>query len=216
MKRRGFYNQMQPFVCKNSDLVLLGELHKQFAINQNTHLQSFIELFVGVFALLGSLGYVYSHWKYNALSILDDADSSTYSFTTETLLATIGMENLLLSLIIVLVVHFGWSFRRDQKLNNDIRQMYLSTKNYEFFFEKRQYGTNTKIMPGVYEIFFKFGLLSQFLLYFFTLYVLDRAVDNGFTISIESLILLICLIPISPFVELSYYYQRCIRNFFDW
>lgn len=203
---------------------LIHDLHKQFAENQNKHLEIFIGMVGSFVALFGALGYTYSHWEYNLPSLKNGVDCgeiiknaatdlSNLPYTTETLFGAIFVVNLLFLLMILLVTNFGWTYRRDQVLNDKIRAEYLHCAEYTKFFEITNYGKNSDKMPDLYEIFFKFGIACQFILYLFTLYVIS-VIPAAESLSAMAVLLVILLIPIAPFVELVYYYKRYLKQFF--
>lgn len=201
---------------------LIHDLHEQFAVNQNKHLEIFFGLVGSFVALFGALGYTYAHWEFNFPNQANvflctnfsqiSADIGKQPYTTATLFGAIFIVNLLLVLMILLVTNFGWNFRRDQALNDKIRERFLLCHDYAIFFQIPSYGKNGGNMPDLYEIFFWFGLVSHAILYVFALYVSSVAVENG-AYPICNLFLLIVLIPIAPFVEIFYYNKRAVKQF---
>lgn len=124
---------------------LMQTLHTQFAENQNHWQGNFIQLLAALLVIFGGLGYIFAHWEGNLAfdnyKITKIAESLPI-FTTSTLLWSVLVTNLLLTLIILLIIHFGWSYRRDQILNNKIRYLFFkkikpSINNYLDVMEKK-------------------------------------------------------------------------------
>lgn len=203
---------------------LFHDLHEQFAINQNKHLEIFFGLVGSFVALFGALGYTYAHREFNLPNqgmVSSCANLSQLSvnlkdlpYTTATLFGAIFITNLLFMLMILLVTNLGWNFRRDQALNNKIRECSLSYDEYKSFFLSSGYGQETGCMPGLYEIVFMFGLLCQLFLYLFTVYIISVSTNCGDG-SLLGMALLIFLMPVAPFIECLYYYKRSIKLFFS-
>lgn len=174
---------------------LLYELHTQFTENQNSNLGNFIKLLTAMFALFGAMGYVYSHWEHNLVQPFH-SKGEIIVFSTKTLWATIFVENILIALIVFLVICFGYSFRRDQILNDKIRKKFMRKHRYDYFF--KNYGRNTDTLPGMYRIFFCFGILFHVILIILSIFARTTAksYDIAFTVaviaSLISIIIEIC------------------------
>ena len=145
---------------------IMQTLHTQFAENQNHWQSNFIKLFAALLTIFGGLGYVYAHWECNSVN---ENSSSTFLFSTDTLIFAIFIANILLSLIIMLVIHFGWSYRRDQILNDKIRRFLFTRTMYDHLF--KNYGTKTTSLPDFYEIFRYFGIFFQIILFLFSVFI---------------------------------------------
>lgn len=149
---------------------LMQALHTQFAENQNHWQGNFIQLLAALLVIFGGLGYVFAHWEgnlaFDKYKITKIAESLPI-FTTSTLLWSVLVTNLLLSLIILLIIHFGWSYRRDQILNNKIRYLFFKKNKTIYKQLFGCYGKKTSEMPDFYKIFMYFGVVFQIVLLLF-------------------------------------------------
>lgn len=134
------------------------DLHRQFAENQNSHQNVFVQLVAALIGIFAGLGYVYSHLETSVVKIAED----TLLFKPTVMHISITVAGILFCLMALVVIDFGWSFRRDMLLNRKIRELAYGTDDYnrfEIFF--KDYGKNVDDMPGFYEIFFKAILVMQ-------------------------------------------------------
>lgn len=140
----------------NTNYDILDSIHEQFAENQNHHQGLFIQLLIALFILFGGFGYVYVY-------TVDPTDSIPYSqtfiqcgyFSYAILIAVGFIVSLVLLLLNCVILHLGYSFRRDQVINMKIRLYKL--ENYEKIFEDLYKPTNKscfKYLPDFYAIFF--------------------------------------------------------------
>lgn len=177
---------------------LLHDLHRQFAENQNAAAELFVKLLIALLGLLGSLGYIYSRWEGNISSVA--TQNNDFVFTTNTLYMAFFVDQILLSLIAFLVIHFGASFRRDQLLNAKIRYESMGNSLYKYFF--KEYGVNVESLPGLYGIFLSFVLVFHYGLFLFSacLLVCMKYNAGGMTV----LNLLCVFLPIA-----ECWYKKC-------
>lgn len=154
---------------------LMQTLHTQFAENQNHWQGNFIQLLAALLVIFGGLGYIFAHWEGNLAfdnyKITKIAESLPI-FTTSTLLWSVLVTNLLLTLIILLIIHFGWSYRRDQILNNKIRYLFFKKNKTIYKQLFGCYGKKTSEMPDFYKIFMYFGVVFQIVLLLFLFYIM--------------------------------------------
>ena len=140
------------------------DLHRQFAENQNSHQNIFMQMVVAFIGLFAALGYVYSHLEANVIS----QGKEEILFKPIVMHMTITVESVLFCLMAMIVIEFGWSFRRDMCLNKKIREKaYSRDCEYNVLFEG--YGNNIDKMPDFYGIFLGFIVFIQFGLLFFSL-----------------------------------------------
>ncbi|WP_071146703.1 hypothetical protein [Bacteroides ihuae] len=144
---------------------LLYSLHEQFAENQNHHQGIFIQLLVSLLVLFGGFGYVFVHTKedieYSQTYIND------FFFSNSILLSVSLVVILVLLLLNLIVLHLGYSFRRDQYLNMKIR-MHILKEEYSNIFDELYNPLNKKYwsyLPNFYAIFFWAITISQIVIF---------------------------------------------------
>lgn len=130
---------------------ILKDLHKQFAENQNSQKKLLVSLLVIILSLVGSLGFIYTHLE---TSVVKHYINDIIILKPFVLHQALVISVILLGFICMLVVDLGWSFRRDQKLNDKIRKNGMNDCDYNEFFGN--YGENIENMPDFYRIFFWF------------------------------------------------------------
>lgn len=145
---------------------ILENLHSQFAENQNHHQGLFIQFLIALLALFAGFGYVYTHTNpiiaYNQ-SFVQHINDVDY-FSNQTLLNTSIIVLAVLLLLNGILINQGYSFRRDQHVNMQIRKKYLGD-DYKVIFGDL-YNSDNKgfwsYLPNFYFIFFWFILGFQF------------------------------------------------------
>lgn len=180
------------------------DLHRQFAENQNSHQNVFMQLVVAFIGIFAGLGYVYSHLETSVVKITEDA----LLFKPFVMHVSIMIAGFLFCLMALVVIHFGWSFRRDMLLNRKIRELAYG-KDGQVRFEKlfKDYGKNIDDMPEFYEIFFKAILIMQVGLLIFVIYF-----DWGCNVCTATQtccpLINFCLIILEFIIQASYYYRQ--------
>jgi hypothetical protein len=139
------------------DSDFLYDLHSQFADNQNHHQGLFVQLLTALFVLFGGFGYVYVHsdptinYCKTHISVCSDVEMFSLSILH---LTTVVVEGVLL-LLNAIILHMGYSFRRDQHINMRIREYKL--ENYTAIFGNLYNPIKTNIcefLPDFHMIFF--------------------------------------------------------------
>ncbi len=187
-------------LCEKIEL----DLHRQFAENQNSHQNVFMQLVVAFIGIFAGLGYVYTHLETSVVKITEDA----LLFKPFVMHVSIMIAGFLFCLMALVVIHFGWSFRRDMLLNRKIRELAYGTDDYnqfEIFF--KDYGKNVDDMPGFYEIFFKAILVMQVTLLLFAI-SFDRGCCVCATTQTCCPLINFCLIILEFIIQASYYYRK--------
>lgn len=126
---------------KSLEKELLSQLHEQYAINDNDKSGKIIQ-FVGVVAFL-LVGYGFVIWHY------EDHKSVLFPITLA--------ASVVLTLLALLCVNFGYCTRRDQFIAYRIRKYAFNKEGYEKVFSNMYspYGkVPVNFLPGYYFIFF--------------------------------------------------------------
>jgi len=149
---------------------LENQLHQQLAENDNNRISTFITFIVGIIALFGFYGFVYVNtykrdWKFDTEEFLSMA------------FVTIGI----LLFLSILVLSFGYSFRRDQLIVHNIRVKRYKESEKEF---KEVFGKecckNKKLyfpynkewldfLPDFFNLFYWLFFFSEIFLGFITI-----------------------------------------------
>lgn len=140
---------------------LLQTLHQQFSENQNHHSGLFIQILLALFSLFGVLGYVAINTK--SFGLIEEAiynDDIPYG-------ATASLVSLVFLLLNKLVLNYGYSFRRDQMINQRIRFKYLKKDGYGEIFGEQYKADNKDLMdylPAFFSVFFWAIFMAQAIL----------------------------------------------------
>ena len=180
------------------------DLHRQFAENQNSHQNVFVQLVAALIGIFAGLGYVYSHLETSVVKIAED----TLLFKPTVMHISITVAGILFCLMALVVIDFGWSFRRDMLLNRKIRELAYETDG-QARFEKlfKDYGKNIDDMPGFYEIFFKAILIMQVGLLIFAI-SFDWGCNVCTATQICCPLINFCLIISELIIQTYYYYGK--------
>lgn len=181
---------------------LLYSMHKQFAENQNHHQGLFIQLLVSLLVLFGGFGYVLVHTNKDIPFCQTYIEKDSFSYLI--FLSVSFVVLLVLLLLNLIVIHLGYSFRRDQYLNMKIR-MYTLRKEYNYVFGHLYDPTNKKLgsfLPDFYKTFFRTITLSQIAVFSITIKTVysEISITNFIYIVLLSIIFLIII--------------NCARSFF--
>ena len=146
----------------NNDI--LSSIHEQFAENQNHHQGLFIQLLIALFILFGGFGYVYVYTD----STIPYCQTSIQCghFSNSILIAVGFIVSLVLLLLNCVILHLGYSFRRDQVINMKIRKYKL--ENYDNIFGELYKPTDKcflQYLPDFYAIFFWAITILQFIVF---------------------------------------------------
>uniref|UniRef100_UPI0040386414 hypothetical protein n=1 Tax=Prevotellamassilia timonensis TaxID=1852370 RepID=UPI0040386414 len=129
---------------------LSGQLHEQYAINNNANFNTFVSFLVSLFVLFGSLGYAFVS-EYQKFLFEGIVVTSRYYY----LLSLVVCATLLLLAILSLTL--GYSHRRDQLIAYRIRKHHYTNDDYSKIFDK-QYNplekTYWSFIPDVYNYFY--------------------------------------------------------------
>jgi hypothetical protein len=130
---------------KEEKFELLSSFHQQFAENQN-HLQTvFIQFISAVLVVLVGYGFVYTNMTAQAkFADLVKEGSVLKSYDILDLFGSYLIAQTILGLLVTLTANIGYSFRRDQFVNFNIRHHYLDKKEYEAIFGIRSYDPRGK------------------------------------------------------------------------
>lgn len=184
----------------DNDSQLLLKLHEQFSENQNHHQGLFIKILIALFALFGAFGYV----LINAEGVkLLEKPTDSYPHITLVLVAILVSGVLLF--LNLFVLNNGYAYRRDQYINQKIREKFLGDEYTEIF--GGNYKADNKCLndylPSFYNLFFGLIIIGQiFILFIIIYYVQDRALGKN---------VLILLSVSSLFFYFSTYYKY-IKN----
>ena len=118
---------MKTDIKNNKDEKLLLNLHSQFSDNQNHHQRLFILLIIALFVLFGTFGYILI--KTENINLLQSNSSTVFS-PTVFFSISIFISGILLFLN-KFILDNGYTYRRDQYINQKIRVRFLCNKNYE-------------------------------------------------------------------------------------
>lgn len=135
------------------------QLHEQYAINNNANLNSIIILIVGLFAALGSYGYVFLHSANYFEDVINLNDSIKYSLTQLTY-ALIGAA-FVIEMMIYICMYQGVAQRCEQFIIYAIRCNYGKKDFIENIFPSGYNPFNKKrleIVQGLYGELIKIGI----------------------------------------------------------
>ncbi len=122
---------------------IMSQLHEQYAINNNAGMQSVVSLLVGMFAVLGSFGYVWLHVPSNPLKFTEN------SFNGEQLLFVLAASLIVLLIMTYICMFQGTKQRCDQFIIQKIRE--------KAFYRKWENAPKTKENIIEYEDIFPKG-----------------------------------------------------------
>jgi hypothetical protein len=156
---------------------LVTSFYDQFALNQNHGQIIFIQFLSAILAVLIGYGYVYANTATYALLTDTKRVGATLildSYAIIHLAAAYFVSALILTLLATVVCNIGYGFRRDQRVIEKIREIYLGDVNYKKLFGTVSFksgGKNVVDFLPEFNRMFVFGILTlQTLLYFSFLY----------------------------------------------
>ena len=151
---------------------VLKTFHNQFALNQNHHQALFIQFISAVFIVVIGYGIIYSNTvsTANLFDAIRNDQGEIISYSAIHLLGTYFVSQIVLILLGSLILNIGYSFRRDQKVNYEIRKRFLNKKLYQEVFGERSFNPSNKglifnsFLPGFNLIFVSFIYFLQLVL----------------------------------------------------
>ncbi|MEO6613403.1 MAG: hypothetical protein ABIT05_09010 [Chitinophagaceae bacterium] len=201
----------------------------QFAENQNHHQRLFIQFLSSVLVVIIAYAYVYSNTaSHSGMNInkVTSADSipahkvimnvkpekfdsvkyengSIISYSQFSLLSIYVFAQIVLLVLSIMILHMGYSYRRDQSVVNKVRRINLGMPTYEKIYGKRNFsGTNKgflEYLPNFNSILFFSICIIQIGL-FFSLFIYFKNFDDAK----DGLFLTIEKTYVIPYYEVSY------------
>lgn len=148
---------------ETKDELLVG-FHRQFAENQNHHQKLFIQFLSAVIIVIAGYFIVY-------VEVTNDIIEKKY--TVDHIKGVYILVQFILILMQVMILNMGYNFRRDQKVNYNIRHSYLKEKYSDIFGFGIPFEASNKhflsYQPGFNMILFV-GLLFFQIILFLSLY----------------------------------------------
>lgn len=151
---------------------LLKSFHEQFAQNQNHHQNLFIRFLSAVFIVIVAYFIVFvntqSTAKWHDLIFMTNTNK-IISYALWHLIGAYFIAHIIFIVMALMVVNMGYNFRRDQKVNTEIRKKYLDDNTYDQVFGDRAFNVdNLKFddyLPGFHFIFYCSLLVLQCILF---------------------------------------------------
>jgi len=206
---------------------LLLKLHEQFSENQNHHQGLFIQLLIALFALFGVFGYVLTHTEGLELTIPQFTPLIVFNFIENdskelfkpiVLSGTACAVSLILLFLNIFVLNHGYAYRRDQYINQKIREKYLSNDGYKDIFGVK-YKANDKglldYLPDFYNLFFYLFTICQIFVFIIVFYLENNQKECYKTLWIIPYLTLITIILSVGFYLKTYckYSKRITKEF---
>lgn len=188
---------------------ILKTIHSQFAENHNQRKGLFVQLLSALLVIFGSFGYVYSHTipciPYEQTYIMEGKELYSNSIL-------LGVEVVVLSLLLLMnliVLHFGYEFRRDQFLIMKIRKNNLGDEYDEYFGDKFNPGDKCffDFLPDFYMIFYCFITEFQIITFIAICCKENLTCFTGHNFSLISFIFCILIIVLSIIFYAKTYYK---------
>ena len=141
---------MDPDKQKNMKDELLGQLHEQYAVNNNANLSTIITLVVTLIAVIGYFGYVYVHtgvqFSENFGCLIAEKVGDVHVYYIDALLLVYLASVGILGILARLCIYQGVAQRKEQFIVDAIRNEYIDE------------GSRLKIFPLHYNPYKKRGL----------------------------------------------------------
>ena len=183
---------------KEKEIKIQNSFVTQFAENQNHQQRLFIQFLSSVLVVIVAYAYVYSNtassfgikfYKYTNLdrtiydtiyikpllfdSVKDDS-GAIISYSQLSLISIYTFSQIVLLILSIMVLHMGYSFRRDQAVVNRIRKINIGKPTYLKIFGKRNFAGYGKgylaYLPNFNSILF-FSICTIQLILFFSIYL---------------------------------------------
>lgn len=153
------------------------QLHEQFAVNDNNKISSFISFLAAIFSVFVGYGFAYHHSCFNP---------GHYCLVAATIASL-----LILGLVCILCLFFGYSTRRDQFITHDIREKYGVKLRYTNPLERKANILN--FLPDYYSIMLYACIIFMILLTAATVMQLSQNETSICLVIAASVILLIVI-----------------------
>lgn len=156
----------------SNDFILLSKFHEQFAQNQNHHQNLFIKFLSAVFVVITAYFIVYvktqsyANW-HNVTYNYENAEILSYAVWH--LVGAFFISQTIFIIMSMIVLNMGYNFRRDQKVNSNIRKEYVEVSKYEKIFGSKAFNVDKlkfwDYQPGFHFIFYFSLFFIQSLLF---------------------------------------------------
>jgi hypothetical protein len=193
---------------------LLNSFHEQFAENQNHHQTVFIQFISAVIVVIVGYAIVYTNTEQNAdFYFAKKAGHDIESYAIIHLIGSFLTAANILGLVSVLTINIGYGFRRDQKVNYNIRMQYLGEAKYMEIFGDKSFNPTGKsfwkYLPEFNMIFTASIVIIQLYLIFSVFYALQHFKDFAINL-LENPISqgLLILFIVAPVVCTILFYKR--------
>ena len=192
---------------------ILKSFHEQFAQNQNHHQNLFIKFLSAVLIVIAAYFFVYIKTTNKAdfwdISYFTNSEN-IISYAKIHLIGAYLLAQIIFNIMTAIILNMGYNFRRDQKVNYNIRRYYLGKSLYKDIYGEMSFNPCNlgfwDYLPGFHKIFYTSILLLQFV--FFISVVLKFNLINAPWINI---FLFIYLFPLfyTLFLYPIYYKKYC-------
>lgn len=211
---------------------LLKSFHQQFAENQNHHQTLFIQFISAVFIVIVGYAIVYTNTSSDAgiFNVTRDKDQHILSYAIIHLIGSFFMAELTLTLLCILLLNIGYSYRRDQNVIDKIRKYYMKEEELTNIFnisteeqdKEKPYVAKNKswltYLPDFNLIFVIFIIVLQLLLIISVLYAFNNFNNPEFKhccclLCILCLLMLLLPLGISILAYCKYYkkYKKAVN-----
>lgn len=189
---------------------LLKSFHEQFAQNQNHHQKLFIQFISAVFIVIAGYVIVYTNTNLNAdiFKIQKDPENRIISYAVIHLLGSYYLSQSIFILLISIILNMGYNFRRDQKVNYNIRIEILEDELYKKIYGEKAFNPSKlnfkDYLPGFNILFYSFIIILQ-LLFFLSLFLNKSLLSKLEISSCLEFIILIFPIFFSLYLYIHFY-----------
>jgi hypothetical protein len=197
---------------------LLKSFHEEFSSNQNHHQSIFIQVISAVLVVIIGYGLVFANTASAALpfDVIRDGGNIT-SYAIIHLTGTYLIAQFILILLGSLIMNIGYTFRRDQLVNYNIRKHYLGEELYEKTFGHRSFDPRNKgfvirsFLPGFNLIFFSFIFVLQLLLWISVMIAFCNFKNLSHSLLCGILLIFPWFISLRYFQHYYYKYKKTVK-----
>jgi hypothetical protein len=183
---------------------VLKSFYEQFATNQNHHQSLFIQIISAVLVVIIGYGIIYANTSSQAkiFDVTRHSDGNIVSYSIVHLIGTYAIAEFILVLLGSLILNIGYSFRRDQKVNFNIRKYYLGEDLYLKMFGDKSFDPTGKklifnsFLPGFNLIFVSFIYFLQIILLVSLFVAINNWQNFTFGLWTKIIIYILILLPI--------------------
>ncbi|MBK6914325.1 MAG: hypothetical protein IPH11_11975 [Ignavibacteriales bacterium] len=188
---------------------LLKTFHEQFAQNQNHHQNLFIKFLSAVFIVIAAYFIIYvntqSFAKWHDSTFVANSNEIT-SYAILHLIGAYFIAQIIFLIMLIVVTNMGYNFRRDQKVNRNIRIKYLNKEVYKEIFSDKAFNTDKltlrDYLPG-FHLIFSLSIYFLQVLLLITIIFKSKSIEDLWIYPTN--VVFITPLIISPLIYFKYY-----------